>query len=154
MQQAFVQTLNPTECYPMQDVSGCHSKMSCASKNKTKPKKPQSYYEVWVVREQISLLDCQGDFFFLSHWPVRRVNHNGSRVRHVPFQQSLARLGGSVQPGDADGLPVAIVGPVQIIPNPVHWDSFHIVQFWKKIRGISTRYKYNAFKRRLDLTLS
>lgn len=48
------------------------------------------------------------------------VDHDGSGVRHVPLQQSPPGLGGSLQPGNADCLPVAIVGPIQVVSDPVH----------------------------------
>lgn len=60
--------------------------------------------------------------------PIKWIHHDSSGVRHVSLQQSFPGIRCSLQPGHADGLSVAIIGPVQVISDPVHRNAFHIIE--------------------------
>ena len=59
--------------------------------------------------------------------PMLGVHHDGSRMGHLALNESFAGLGGLLQPGHADGLLGAVVGPVEVASDPVHRDALHRV---------------------------
>lgn len=65
--------------------------------------------------------------------PIDRIDNNSSGVGHVSLQQGFPALSSFFQPGNSNGFPVAIIGPIQIISNPVHCYAFHIIKIcWER----------------------
>lgn len=59
--------------------------------------------------------------------PMRRVYYYGSRMGHLALNKSFAGLRGFLQFGHTDGLFGPIIGPIQVLPHPVHSNTFYCV---------------------------
>lgn len=58
---------------------------------------------------------------------MRRVYYYGSRMGHLALNKSFAGLRGFLQFGHTDGLFGSIISPIQVLPHPVHSDTFYSV---------------------------
>lgn len=59
--------------------------------------------------------------------PMRRVYYYGSGMGHLALNKSFAGLRGFFQFGHTDGLFGSIISPIEVLPHPVHSNTFYCV---------------------------